>query len=200
MKTKLVLVLMLLSFKLFPQISDNQKDMFDDILDATKKKPKMFVHLDNKNSFIGNRKGWFLGIKGGLEYNNLIRFGLGFSFLYNQSHSSLFMDLKKTSQNIYFQYISLFSEYIFHNSERYDLSIPISLNFGNSYLKDNGNVKKYGIIVFYETQLNAMYYFFKYIGLGAGVGYRLALINNRKMDSRITAPIYTIKLKLKLSK
>ena len=45
-----------------------------------------------------------------------------------------------------------------------------------------------------------MYYVFPFLGVGAGIGYRIMLINNPYINEEFTAPIYNFKVKIVFSK
>ena len=61
-----------------------ESDLFENIQNSIRTSPKFYLGFDNKNSFISNRSGWFIGVKAGLEYNKIFRYGLGFYVLYNK--------------------------------------------------------------------------------------------------------------------
>lgn len=177
-----------------------EKDLFQKIEESLETKPKFYISFDNKNSFISNRSGWFLGAKVGLEYDNIFRIGIGFNGLYNKTYSTYINDIKKTEEVLSFNYISIFAEYIFKNNKRYEFSLPISLGFGYSWLGDlkTSNTSQFQLL--YEAQLNGMYFPVQFFGIGAGLGYRLMLKNNEYIDEQFTAPIYSLKVKLILGK
>jgi len=175
-------------------------DMFEIIRMSLETTPKFYLTVDNKNSFISNRRGVFLGFKIGLEYNKIFRYGLGFNTLYNKTYASYINEIKKSKENLNFNYLSIFTEYIFYkDNPKYEFSLPINLGFGYSWLSKK--IKTTGYFqMLYEAQLNGMYFPFKFFGIGAGVGYRLMLVNNPYIDERFTAPIYNFKAKLILGK
>ena len=175
-------------------------DMFENIKQSLSETPKFYISFDNKNSFISSRNAWFFGGKIGLEHQEIFRYGLGFYGLFNKSYSTYINGIKESEENMSFNYLSFFAEYIFKNNERYEFSIPVSLGIGYSWLADFETVKNGHIQLLYETQLNGMYYPLSFFGIGAGVGYRIMLINNPYIDEKFTAPIYSFKVKLILGK
>jgi hypothetical protein len=199
----LILNLFLISnlFSQTNQQSDNEDiDMFESIRLSLKTKPKLYVTVDNKNSFISNRRGLFLGFKVGLEYQEMFRYGLGFNTLFNKTYSTYINEIKKSTEDLNFNYLSIFAEYIFYkDNPKYEFSLPIDLGFGYSWLSDRISTTGY-FQMLYEAQLNGMYFPFRFFGIGAGFGYRLMLINNPYIDENFTAPIYNFKLKLILGK
>ena len=51
------------------------------------------------------------------------------------------------------------------------------------------------------TQLgvNAQYKVLRWVGLTAGVGYRVMLINNKEIDAKMNSPIFAVGIKIYLS-
>ncbi len=195
-----VFILIILLFLTEPSssqtINNNDDDLFDKIKKSTQTIPKLYIAFDNKNSFISNRSGWFIGGKLGLQYENNFRYGVGFYILYNKTYSTYVNGIKKSEEYLSFNYLSLFAEYIFKNNKNYEFSLPIAIGFGYSWLGDFSNKKNSNFQLLYETQLNGMYYPLSFLGVGAGVGYRIMIINNNKIDEQFTAPIYSIKFKI----
>ena len=184
---------------LFAQEIDNKdKDLFENIKESLTIKPKFYISFDNKNSFISNRSGWFLGAKIGLEHNKIFRYGLGFNGLYNKTYSTYVNGIKESEEYLSFNYISFFAEYIFKTNKRYEFSLPINFGLGYSWLGDLKTTTTGQFQILYETQLNGMYFPIKFFGIGAGVGYRIMLKNNSYIDEQFTAPIYSIKAKIVL--
>ncbi len=175
-------------------------DMFEKINLALNTSPKFYFSFDTKNSFISNRRGTFLGFKAGLEYQKLFRYGLGFNTLYNKTYANIVNGIKQSEENLNFNYLSIFAEYIFYKDHpKFELSMPINLGFGYSWLTHKFSTTGYFNLL-YEAQLNGMYFPLKFIGVGAGVGYRLMLINNPHINEHFTAPIYSFRAKLILGK
>ncbi len=179
------------------QYNDNQDiDMFESIKNSLETEPKLYITFDNKNSFISNRRGLFLGFKIGFEHEEIFRYGLGFNTLFNKSYSTYINGIKKSEEALNFNYLSIFAEYIFYKENpKFELSLPINLGFGYSWISNNFKTTGY-FQMLYEAQLNGMYFPFKFFGIGAGFGYRLMLINNPYINDHLTAPIYSFKLKL----
>ena len=145
---------------------------------------------------MSNRNSWFFGAKIGLEYQKIFRFGVGFNGLFNKNYSIYINEIKQSNENLYFNYFSLFAEYIFNNKKKYEFSLPINLGFGYSWIGKFKEKQKGQLVLLYEAQLNGMYFPISFLGVGAGLGYRIMLINNKYIDESFTAPIYSFKLKL----
>lgn len=194
-----IIFLVFITTHLFSQNNSSNMhtvDMFDAIKNSLKTKPKFFASSDSKNSFISSRAGLFFGAKLGLEFENTIRLGIGFTGLFNKTYSGYINGIKKSDENLSFNYISIFAEYIYKNNKNYDFALPISFGFGYSWLGDFETSNSRDFVILYETQLIGTYYPISYIGVGAGIGYRIMLLNNSYIDENFTAPIYSIKLKI----
>lgn len=170
--------------------------MFESIRKSLQTEAKFYLSLDNRNSFVSNRNSWFFGVKVGLEYNNVFRVGVGFHGLLNKNYSYYINEFKQSKEQLYFNYFSLFSEYIFKNQRKYEFSLPINLGLGYSWIGKYKEKQKGQLVLLYEAQLNGMYFPVSFIGVGAGLGYRIMLINNHSIDENFTAPIYSFKIKL----
>ena len=202
-----IIIYFLVIFSTLQTYSQNIKDtvnqdidMFESIKISLQERPKFYISLDNKNSFISNRSGWFLGAKVGLEYNYIFRYGLGFYALYNQKYATYVNGIKESEEYLSFNYGTIFGEYIFKSHKKYDFSLPISLGFGSSWTGNYSDSEDKYLVILYEAQLIGTYYLFKFLGIGAGVGYRIMLLNNPHIDEQFTAPIYSIKVKLDFGK
>lgn len=193
------------SSSLFAQISDKQNntsdlDMFESIRRSLETKPKFYISFDNRNSFVSNRNSWFFGGKVGLEYQKVFRIGVGFHGLFNKNYSVFINEIKQSNENLYFNYFSFFTEYIFKNHKKYEFSLPINLGIGYSWIGKFKEKQKGQMVLLYEAQLNGMYFPISFFGVGAGLGYRIMLVNNSNIDENFTAPIYSFKIKLILEK
>jgi len=196
-----VFIISINSYSQEQQYTDNEDiDMFEKINDALQTTPKFYFSFDTKNTFISNRRGTFFGFKIGAEYDKLFRYGLGFNTLYNKTYANIVNGIKESEEALNFNYLSIFAEYIFYNDKpKYEFSMPINLGFGYSWLSDNISTTGHFMLL-YEAQLNGMYFPIKFFGIGAGVGYRIMLINNPHIDEQFTAPIYSFRAKLILGK
>lgn len=195
-KYLVIIYLFILSTNVFSQ---NNTDMVNEISLAIHTKPKFFLMFDNKNSFISTRKAWVIGGKFGFEYNQVFRVGMGFYTMYNETYSHYFNQIKESSDKLNFNYLTVFSEYIFLNHKNYEFSLPIHFAYGMSWINNYKSLTK-GSMLFYETMLNSMYYPFRFVGVGIGLGYRIVFYNNPNIKENFMGPLYSIKLKLFLNK
>lgn len=181
----------------------------DSLVKENWKKPRFFFQLDRFNSFVSNQGANVSGFKTGLEFAHKYRFGLGFynlksdiieyKVLNAEDAQNAPNDTVKAVLNMVT--IPFCFEYVFYDNDPWQFSLPINLGFGETYFTyfDNSNkekrIKDYPILD-YEIAVAGQYKILKWFGVGAGVGYRLMLIDNPAKDHNFNSPIYTVKLKL----
>lgn len=176
-----------------------------DIRDALKAKPVLDLRLDSRHSFINQSGVSVFGVKGGIEYDRKLRFGLGFNILSTQLNSSISYienGLVKTNDEarLVFYHVSPYAEYVFYKGERWEISIPVQFGIGNSYYTLNtakGRINRNRqFILSYEPAITAQYKILKYFGPGFGVGYRLMIIDNKAIKESFNSPVYIFRFKI----
>lgn len=188
---------------LLPFHSIYSQNVEKDFSESLNKDGVIFLRFDTKNSFISNSKVKIWGVNLGFNHNNTVKYGLGFYNLLSPIHKNFYdsydgiTDTIPTSFN--FTYLSLFGEYVFYHSKHWETSLPIQIGIGGTnysgHLNDSSYIYNNKPILHYEATLTGQYKFWKYFGLGAGVGYRIMLINNKDIDLKLTSPIYSVKFK-----
>jgi len=173
------------------------------------RKPRFFFQFDGYNSFVANRGANCFGIKGGLEFGKQYRFGLGLYTL-----TSDIIETKVLNENdakdalndtvkaqLKMTTVPLSFEYIFFNKGPWQLSVPVNLGLGSTYFsyldkaKKQKHINKH-FVMDTEVAVTAQYKFLRWFGVGAGLGYRLMLVDNPARNYNFNSPIYTVKLKL----
>lgn len=174
-------------------------------------KPKIIFKFDTRKSFIDNSNVTVFGWKIGVEFDKRIRIGGGFNFLTDNHSENLdkiyFAENGIDTLNIgilNFSYICYFVDYVLISKPKWEISYPIQLGLGGSnyaYTDElTGLVEAdKGTILLIETAITGHYKLTKWFGIGAGVGYRLMLVNNKGLDSKFNSPIYIFKLKIFLA-
>ena len=186
----------------------SRAQIFDSIQDAIKNKPKIIFRFDSRNSFIDDSKAKIFGWKIGVEFNNLIRIGGGYNRLVERHDPSLDKVLYKengvdtfTIAELQFNYISYFIEYVFFDTRHWEFSVPLQIGIGGSryeYRGENGQLQEHnakGVILF-EPAVSMQFKITKWLGFGAGAGYRLMLLNNKAIEKKFNSPIYIFKFKI----
>jgi len=170
-----------------------------------KTSPKPVVSFSTRNAFVTNSFVKMRGIFLGVNYADITRVGITFNWLakgFEKDHLLVVDDT--TSLNIQkglrMYYIAPKAEYCFYRSAHWEAGIFVQLGLGNSSFKFKSNDESFVIqkdwIALYEPGMTIQYRFLKYFGVGAGVGYRLMLKNNKHISERFTSPIYTFGLKV----
>lgn len=197
---KIYYILFLLSFTgsaLSPLLAQSFEE---ELREAIKTKPRLEIRLDSRNSFINQSGVRVFGVKGGVQFDNKLSFGLG----YNQLWSTVKRKVKREGvyyeSELVFYNFSPYVEYVFYRDERWELSIPVQFGFGTSYYenKERFGPKKLSqqFTMSYEPAITFQYRFLKYFGAGLGIGYRLMLKPNSEVEEKFTSPVYIFKTKI----
>ncbi len=172
-------------------------------------KPRFFLQLDRYNSFVANEGADMSGIKAGLEFGKKYRFGIGiynlksdiieYKQLTPQQAAEAPADTVKAQLNM--GYVPLCFEYIFYDHNRWQFGIPIHLGFGGtyfSYFDKAGNTKriKGQNVMLTDVVISGQYKVFRWVGIGAGVGFRKMLVDNPAIQRNFNSPLYNIRLKI----
>lgn len=171
-----------------------------------------FLVFDSYFSFIGNKSADVWGFKGGVKVDEKWRLGLGYNLLSSDiveqkvlpSEELAYAKNDTVKAQLFVRYFPLMAEYIHYNEGNWQISTPLQVGYGQSYFQyfdknDNKRrIYKKGVVA---TQLgvNAQYKVLRWVGLTAGVGYRVMLINNKEIDAKMNSPIFAIGIKIYLS-
>lgn len=164
--------------------------------------------IGTRNSFITNSFMKMRGIYIGLNFNDVTRVGLGYNWLATDVVRPLQLDgvgVQNNEGELKMRYLSPYMEYTFLRKRRYNFSIPVQVGLGNAFFKYRDLEGKKQTtdpvtVAFYEPALTGEYIVLRFIGLGAGVGYRLMFIGGKHLDDNFNAPVYMIKFKLYFGK
>ncbi len=183
-----------------------QEEFIDDIKFSLQQKPSPDFRIDSRHSFVANRVARIFGVKAGLDYNEKVKLGLGFNFLWNDVQQQRVLtnelgDLDTLDATFKLNYFSPYFEYVFYRENNWQISVLGLVGVGKSRFDYTDNTGFEGSInnswVFlWEPYMSAEYRVWKYLGIGAGVGYRLAYSSNTFTRSRLSSPIYILKLKV----
>ena len=171
-----------------------------------------FLVFDSYFSFIGNKSADVWGFKGGVKVDEKWRLGLGYNLLSSDiveqkvlpSEELAYAKNDTVKAQLFVRYFPLTAEYIHYNEGNWQISTPLQVGYGQSYFQyfdknDNKRrIYKKGVVA---TQLgvNAQYKVLRWVGLTAGVGYRVMLINNKEIDAKMNSPIFAVGIKIYLS-
>ncbi len=178
-----------------------QAQLLDSISHFTQQRPKVVVKLDSRGSFIDNQNVKMMGIKLGLEHGGRFQYGLGYTFLYSRVEmNQAVLGLGEVPVHLRLGYVCPYVEYAFYQRGRWEVRVPVQFGLGGGTLLYTDGVGRlqplrHAFIFLYEPSMTVQYTLFRYLGLGAGWGYRLA-IADADLGVRLTAPVYTFGLKV----
>lgn len=169
--------------------------------DSTKtNKVRVVFSFDARQSFLAEKKVKIGGLKTGLEFNGKWRFGFGLYDLSSPVYKSLYISNDTLATGVKVSYIGLYAEYVFFQNKKWEFSIPLIYGQGNTRLeepdKKDALVYSKESISLLDISVNGHYRVFRWIGIGAGFGYRYMLNDEAIIKESFDAPIYIIKIKL----
>ena len=180
----------------------------DTINYSLRQKPKFFITLASFNTFIDGQYANIGGVRTGLNYNQRIRFGVGFFNLTNNAVVTS-INIKEndlnyyTSGQLYFHFISISTEYFFYNKYPWQCAVmPLHLGFGRAkygYINRPERKKSYTkseSILLYQPEVSAQYSVFEWLGVGVSTGYRFTLLRSRKEVKDLNAPTFSFDIRL----
>jgi hypothetical protein len=180
----------------------------DTINYSLKQKPKFFITLASFNTFIDGQYANIGGVRTGLNYNQRIRFGVGFFNLTNNAVVTS-INIKEndldyyTNGQLYFHFVSVSTEYFFYNKYPWQCAVmPFHLGFGGAkygYINRPDRIKSYTkseSVVLYQPEVSAQYSVFQWLGAGVSTGYRFTLIRSRKEVKDLNAATFSFDIRL----
>lgn len=172
----------------------------EDLRSSLQTKPKFDFRLDSRSSFISQGGVRVFGFKLGIEYDHKLTFGLGYNQLLSKVKRKQFHHGIEQNSKLKYYYLSPFVDYVFYRDPRWELSIPVQFGIGEAQyqykLYDRTVSFAKGFMFSYEPAITFQYKFLSYFGAGAGVGYRLMIVNNSKVKEQFTSPVYLFKFKV----
>lgn len=166
--------------------------LFDSIARAFEVKPKPVFKLEARNAFVTSSFVKMKGVKVGLNFNNQVRVGLGYSWM-KSDYETIY---EGDTNQLGFGYGLAFFEYTFYHSKHWNLEIPLQLGLGRIVYKEQKNIHAHQWVPIYEPAMTMEYLFLRYFGIGFGAGYRLVLKGDHPIKERFTSPIYIFKFKI----
>ena len=181
----------------------------DSIQTTSWKRPKFWFQLDRNNTFVSNKGANCSGFKVGLEFAKKYRFGLGYYELKSDivEYKALSEEEAKNATNdtvkakLSMITLPFCFEYVFYEDDPWQFSMPVNLGIGETYFTYSDKtdhfrrIKDYPVVD-YEVSIAGQYKILRWFGVGAGIGYRLMLLDNPAKEHNFNSPIYSLKLKL----
>lgn len=180
----------------------------DTIVYSLQQKPKFFFMLASFNTFIDKQFANIGGVRMGLNYNQRVRFGVGFFNLTNNAVVTP-LNIKENELNyvtngqLYFSFVSISAEYFFFNKYPWQCTFtPFQMGFGRAkygYISRPDRIKAYTpseTIILYQPEISAQYSVFKWLGAGVSTGYRFTLLRSRKTTQDLNASTFAIDIRI----
>jgi hypothetical protein len=167
------------------------------------RKAGFFVGFDSRNSFFAGQGVKIFGVRMGIQHYFKYRVGLG---IYGFNNDVTLPDIPlnrpdatDTSDTRFrVSYLGLFYERILLKSRRWEVSVPVALGLGslNSSYEDTAGVFRPLLQTPYtalEPSAGFMFRPIRWIGVGAGVGYRWIFRGERELRKAFNTPFYAIR-------
>lgn len=165
---------------------------------------KVVVQLDQRFSPLNGKLVGIYGVKAGLEWRGRLRAGLGGYFLSGGVPTRLPPppDLPAgAASELRFRYVTVYGEYVLIGTPRWELSTPTQFGFGTvfaSYHLPDGRRQQSPIdhIWMVEPSVVGHMRIFRWVGVGAGAGYRQMLFLNEREERELSGLILLGRVKL----
>ncbi len=181
--------------------------IWDTIRYSFRQKPRFFLQLDTYNSFVSREPANTIGLKTGLEFNRRIRLGIGIyelnsDIVKQKLITGVFEHDTILNARLRLNFIPLSFDYIFYNRYPWEINIHNSLGFGSSYFfyylnaagqKGKVDQKRISLLV---MSGNTQYKITRWLGVGAGLGFRVMLKDNSNITENFNSIIYSLQLRI----
>lgn len=176
-----------------------------------KGKPSLFFTLDNTASFVGGKSATTNELRFGLDFKKKLKLGLGYGQLVSDIVVNKDIVAERTDNdsvvpaNLSLSFFSANAEYVFFNSKRWQISTPLQIGVGSTYFlyyesdKNGKSIQKRtdeGTVLVSGFSAVATYRILRWIGISAGLGYRVGILNNDKVSESFNSPVYTFKFRI----
>jgi hypothetical protein len=175
-------------------------NLSDSLRHVLRNKAVPTAKIDTRNSFVTGRSAKVYGMKAGVSFGKILTIGIGYNWIGTDLPESIKENGMTFESQIKLRYVAPFLEYSFYKKGNWEVSVPVQLGFGKSFHQYKlGNEKfktNVGRVVLYEPGMTFEYKIFNLIGVGAGLGYRIMLKNNKEIEQQFTSPVYVIRIRL----
>lgn len=209
MKKRILRFLAVFSFLFCFTISSSFSQLTDTIAFSLKQKPRFYITLASFGTFIDGDFANFNGIRTGLNFNQRVKFGVGYFLLANRAVVSEINvnengNKYTTNGELHIHFFSVSAEYLFYKSEspwQFNI-IPFQLGIGRSgynYINRTDRRKvstPSELIVLYQPEVSAQYTLMKWLGVGLTTGYRFTVLRSEKLTQHLNAPTFSIDVRI----
>jgi hypothetical protein len=179
-----------------------------DICTSFKEKPQFFLDFTGYTSFIHGDWGIFSGMRAGLNYNQTVKVGLGFSYLNSSVVTPIHIsenELNYTTNGLLrFTYAEATFEYIFYKTDDWQLSFPLTVGGGKAHYKyisrtNSEQARSPGYAAWIvEPAITAQYILLDCAGANASLGYRSTLAAGPEIKSNLNSVTFSLGFQLLL--
>ncbi len=197
MKYFIIILTLALSLK-------TQAQFLDSIKVFIKSRPSIDARLETRNSFIENDRAKVTGVRLGVTFRKKLKFGAGYSWLNSDINNPLFLKdengvvYKKIDNYLKFGYGCLYTDFVFHKTKRWQLSVPLQLGIGAYWFRYQDDLEtinsKKRLLLLYEPGISVQFKIFTWLGLGSDIAYRFTARNTRYIGEKLNSPTYAFKL------
>jgi hypothetical protein len=173
----------------------------DDFTSSLKAKRSFYFTWDSKATFISNEYAQVKSVKLGFDFGGKTKFGIGYNW-YKGNISRTFYDNEKAIQGMLkFRYGSIFTEYVYFLSDKWEATIPAQLGMGITQYNHEITKEKLdgagGVFFLYEASSTLVYRFLRYFGAGLGIGFRLVVLTgDDPYKENFQSPVLTLRTKV----
>jgi hypothetical protein len=176
-------------------------NLSDSLRHVFQQKAVVTAKLDSRNSFVSGRGARVHGVKAGVSFGKRLSLGLGYNWIKQGVVSQeVKVDGRVYDADVNLRYIAPFVEYSFYKKGNWEATVPVQIGFGRSFLQYNNGYQNERMfqqgVMLYEPGMTLEYKILNLVGVGAGLGYRIMLKNNRDIDHSFTSPMYVIRFRL----
>ena len=163
---------------------------------------RLTFQFDQRYSLVDSRLAGINGLKLGVEWRGRYRAGAGVYLLSRgvRSYSPVPLPTNAHSE-IRFRYVAAYGEYVIRGNPRWEISAPVQLGYGRYYHEIIGEdgVRTQTTrdrVWLLEPTIGGHYRVFRWLGAGAGVGWREAFAVQPQYGDQLDGPIFYGRAKL----
>lgn len=184
-----------------------QKD--DTPLVSFRAKPKPFVTYDLSGSLVGGKGATTSELRGGLDFKRKLRLGIGWAWVVSDIVEDKEVTLESGKDSIVpaelrMSFGTASAEYTFFENDRWQITGPFMIGFGNTYFRYNervdGEYKKQKTeknpVAVFGPSVTATYKLLKWVGVSVGIGYRFMVKDEDEVREKLSSPIYSLKARI----
>ena len=175
-------------------------NLSDSLRQVLQHKPVPTAKFDTRNSFITGKSAKVFGVKVGVSFRKTLTIGIGYNWIGTKFSEPLQIGDDIFESEIKLRYVAPFLEYSFYKKGPWEATVPVQIGFGKSFLRYSSTSGKENIheghVVLYEPGMAIEYKLFDVVGVGAGMGYRIMLKNNKSIEQQFTSPVYVLRIRL----